>query len=64
MTVFTFEIYYDNDMYNTQERYVLAYTEEEAEQKLKTYYKELSKEGYAMPVIIPCATVELENVIV
>lgn len=64
MTVFTFNIFYENDFDSIQKRYVLANTEEEAEQKLEAYYDELSKEGFLKPTVIAGGTVELDNVIV
>lgn len=65
MTVFCFKIRFEyDDPCDTQERYVLANTEEEAIEKMFQYRTEMIKKGTANFIFSFNPTVELENVIV
>ena len=70
MTVFAFKIIHLDfngnimDYTEKQERYVLAETEEEAEEKIEKYRKEMVSKGFADFIIQPNPSVEIENVIV
>lgn len=65
MTIFTFKIHYSDSIFDdVQERYVLAETEEEAQEKLDEYRKRMIADGFADFVVLGYPTVELENVIV
>lgn len=66
LTVFRLVIWFDDDIdENTQYRYVVAKTEEEAIEKLEKHAKEMESQGYAK-MHISCwdIQVELDDVIV
>ena len=63
MTVFRFTIYYPNSD-DTQVRYVIAETEEEAIEKMEEYRRSVRYDGGASFDFSYNPTVELENVII
>ena len=48
-TVYKFKMFFDNNLLDAQERYVVAKNEEEAIAKFKAYVDDLEPNGYAKP---------------
>lgn len=65
MTVFCFKCRFEgDDLLDTQTRYVLARSEQQAISKMEEYCKGLEERGFAKLLYIPEPTVEIQNVIV
>ena len=66
MTVFKFKVRFEGDDYNqTQVRFVLAPTEEQAIRKMEEYCEGLENRGFAkLHIISDYPTVEIDGVII
>lgn len=62
MSLYDFLLFFDEDD-NGQHRYVVAYSEEEATEKLAKHFLSLSKEGYQTPIFVCNPIVEVEGVV-
>lgn len=60
-TVYDFLLIFDDD--DTQTRYVVASSEEEATEKLEAYYRDLEKQGFQYPRFISNPTIHVDYVI-
>lgn len=63
MKVYKFKFFYDFDGFS-QDRYVVAETEEAASEKLSAYFEEMAANGYAKPVCIMAPVVEIDSVLI